>query len=103
MIFLLKSLIGAVLVEIWVIFFRHVIFSRISRLLVMAYPRRLGRKPRPFLSRDVGPRKGVELILPVDFVCSSKFGEDGEIQDGDMETGGRSALIWFSRVFFAVF
>lgn len=31
--------------------------------------------------------KGVELILPVDFVCSSKFGEDGEIQDGDMETG----------------
>ena len=31
--------------------------------------------------------KGVELILPVDFVCSSKFGEDGEIQDGDMDTG----------------
>ena len=31
--------------------------------------------------------KGVELILPVDFVCSSKFGEDGEIKDGDMETG----------------
>ena len=30
---------------------------------------------------------GVELILPVDFVCSSKFGEDGEIQDGDMDTG----------------
>jgi len=23
--------------------------------------------------------KGVELVLPVDFVCSSKFGEDGEI------------------------
>merc|ERR1719252_508601 len=31
--------------------------------------------------------KGVELILPVDFVCSSKFGDDGEIKMGDMETG----------------
>ncbi|CAE7897144.1 pgk-1, partial [Symbiodinium sp. KB8] len=31
--------------------------------------------------------KGVELILPVDFVCSSKFGDDGEIQEGDMSTG----------------
>ena len=31
--------------------------------------------------------KGVELILPVDFVCSSKFGEDGEISMGDMTTG----------------
>merc|ERR1712083_631773 len=31
--------------------------------------------------------KGVELILPVDFVCSSKFGEDGEIKPGDMSTG----------------
>jgi len=31
--------------------------------------------------------KGVELILPVDFVCSSKFGEDGEIKAGDMSTG----------------
>merc|ERR1712012_925028 len=31
--------------------------------------------------------KGVELILPVDFVCSSKFGEDGEIKSGDMSTG----------------
>ena len=29
----------------------------------------------------------MELILPVDFVCSSKFGDDGEIQDGDMSTG----------------
>merc|ERR1711988_2009908 len=28
--------------------------------------------------------KGVELILPVDFVCSSKFGEDGEIKEADM-------------------
>jgi len=31
--------------------------------------------------------KGVELILPVDFVCSSKFGEDGEIRNGDLSTG----------------
>merc|ERR1719415_385721 len=31
--------------------------------------------------------KGVELILPVDFVCSSKFGDDGEIKAGDMSTG----------------
>merc|ERR1711934_1010087 len=31
--------------------------------------------------------KGVELILPVDFICSSKFGEDGEIKPGDLSTG----------------
>jgi len=31
--------------------------------------------------------KGVELILPVDFVCSSKFGEDGDIKAGDLTTG----------------
>jgi len=31
--------------------------------------------------------KNVELILPVDFVCSSKFGDDGEIKPGDMTTG----------------
>merc|ERR1719482_2612628 len=31
--------------------------------------------------------KGVEIILPVDFVCSSKFGEDGEIKTGDLESG----------------
>jgi len=31
--------------------------------------------------------KGVEIVLPVDFVCSSKFGEDGEIKSGDMGTG----------------
>ena len=31
--------------------------------------------------------KGVELILPVDFICSSKFGDDGEIKEGDMSTG----------------
>ena len=37
--------------------------------------------------RKKAEEKGVELILPVDFVCSSKFGEDGEIKDGDMETG----------------
>ena len=31
--------------------------------------------------------KGVELILPVDFVCSSKFGDDGEISNGDLSSG----------------
>mmetsp|Transcript_45275 Transcript_45275/g.81433 ORF Transcript_45275/g.81433 Transcript_45275/m.81433 type:complete len:418 (+) Transcript_45275:95-1348(+) len=30
---------------------------------------------------------GVELILPVDFVVSSKFGEDGEIKEATKETG----------------
>merc|ERR1711937_981001 len=31
--------------------------------------------------------KGVEIILPCDFVCSSKFGEDGEIKSGDLVSG----------------
>merc|ERR1719436_1413573 len=31
--------------------------------------------------------KGVEIILPVDFVCSSKFGEDGEIKSATVTTG----------------
>merc|ERR1719387_2986162 len=30
---------------------------------------------------------GVEIILPVDFVISSKFGEDGEIKDAAKEGG----------------
>merc|ERR1712187_21343 len=30
---------------------------------------------------------GVEIILPVDFVISSKFGEDGEIKDAEKEAG----------------
>jgi len=30
---------------------------------------------------------GVEIILPVDFICSSKFGDDGEIKPGDLSTG----------------
>merc|ERR1719247_3849219 len=29
----------------------------------------------------------VEIILPCDFVCSSKFGDDGEIKTSDMSTG----------------
>merc|ERR1719181_1176084 len=32
-------------------------------------------------------RLNVELVLPVDFVVSSKFGEDGEIQEAAMEEG----------------
>jgi phosphoglycerate kinase len=31
--------------------------------------------------------KGVEIVLPVDFICSSKFGEDGEIKSGDLSSG----------------
>jgi phosphoglycerate kinase len=31
--------------------------------------------------------KGVEIVLPVDFVCSSKFGEDGEIKECDTASG----------------
>merc|ERR1719267_418380 len=31
--------------------------------------------------------KGVEIVLPVDFVCSSKFGEDGEIKTADLTSG----------------
>merc|ERR1712228_417083 len=31
--------------------------------------------------------KGVEIILPVDFVLSSKFGEDGEVKEGTKEGG----------------
>merc|ERR1719379_305972 len=30
---------------------------------------------------------GVEIVLPVDFVISSKFGEDGEIKDAAKESG----------------
>merc|ERR1719261_1466855 len=34
----------------------------------------------------------VEIILPVDFTCSSKFGEDGEIKEGvTLEEGGPKA------------
>merc|ERR1712039_999541 len=36
---------------------------------------------------DKAKAKGVEIILPVDFVCLSKFGEDGEIKSGDLSTG----------------
>jgi len=31
--------------------------------------------------------KGVEIILPVDFTISSKFGEDGEIKSADKASG----------------
>merc|ERR1712187_830611 len=36
---------------------------------------------------DKAKEKSVEIILPVDFVCSSKFGEDGEIKNADMASG----------------
>merc|ERR1719215_733859 len=31
---------------------------------------------------EAAKAKGVEIILPVDFICSSKFGEDGEVKSG---------------------
>merc|ERR1719424_2230956 len=36
---------------------------------------------------DKAKAKGVEIILPVDFVCSSKFGEDGEIRNSKLADG----------------
>merc|ERR1719414_2536255 len=36
---------------------------------------------------DKAKQKGVEIVLPVDFVCSSKFGEDGEIQTATLASG----------------
>merc|ERR1719480_232352 len=36
---------------------------------------------------ELAKAKGVEIILPVDFVCSSKFGEDGEIKEATVDTG----------------
>merc|ERR1719450_380046 len=36
---------------------------------------------------DKAKEKNVEIILPVDFVISSKFGEDGEIKTADMKSG----------------
>mmetsp|Transcript_128319 Transcript_128319/g.357186 ORF Transcript_128319/g.357186 Transcript_128319/m.357186 type:complete len:178 (+) Transcript_128319:1-534(+) len=37
--------------------------------------------------RKKAEEKGVELILPSDFVCSSEFGEEGMIKMGNMSTG----------------
>merc|ERR1719484_362824 len=36
---------------------------------------------------DKAKEKGVEIVLPVDFVCSSKFGEDGEIKTVEASDG----------------
>jgi len=36
---------------------------------------------------DSAKAKGVEIVLPVDFVCSSKFGEDGEIKAATLSSG----------------
>jgi len=36
---------------------------------------------------DKAKEKGVEIILPVDFICSSKFGEDGEIKTVEASAG----------------
>merc|ERR1719454_1244428 len=37
--------------------------------------------------------KGVEIILPVDFVTSSKFGEDGEIETATKESGVKDGMM----------
>jgi len=42
---------------------------------------------------DKAKEKGVEIILPEDFVCSSKFGEDGDIQTSNMTTGVPSGFM----------
>eukprot|EP00443_Scrippsiella_acuminata_P014150 CAMPEP_0115286302 /NCGR_PEP_ID=MMETSP0270-20121206/61874_1 /TAXON_ID=71861 /ORGANISM="Scrippsiella trochoidea, Strain CCMP3099" /LENGTH=863 /DNA_ID=CAMNT_0002703347 /DNA_START=68 /DNA_END=2659 /DNA_ORIENTATION=+ len=36
---------------------------------------------------DKAKEKGVEIVLPVDFVCSSEFGEGGEIKTADLSSG----------------
>jgi len=36
---------------------------------------------------DKAMAKGVEIVLPVDFVCSSEFGEGGEIKSATMNSG----------------
>merc|ERR1719223_2194034 len=36
---------------------------------------------------EAAKAKGVEIILPVDFICSSKFGEDGEVKSGTVASG----------------
>merc|ERR1712039_768338 len=45
-----------------------------------------GAKIVPQIMEKAG-KLNVEIILPVDFVISSKFGEDGEIKDGTKESG----------------
>eukprot|EP00930_Biecheleria_cincta_P101444 TRINITY_DN930_c0_g1_i2.p1 TRINITY_DN930_c0_g1~~TRINITY_DN930_c0_g1_i2.p1 ORF type:complete len:435 (+),score=121.24 TRINITY_DN930_c0_g1_i2:52-1305(+) len=45
-----------------------------------------GAKIVPEILEKAG-KLGVEVILPVDFVISSKFGEDGEIKEATKETG----------------
>merc|ERR1719331_1648469 len=37
--------------------------------------------------------KGVELVLPVDFVTSSKFGEDGTIETATCESGVKDGMM----------
>jgi len=45
-----------------------------------------GAKIVPDIIKKAG-ELGVEIILPVDFTISSKFGEDGEIKEATKETG----------------
>jgi len=45
-----------------------------------------GEKLVPEIKKKAA-EKGVEMILPVDFICSFKFGDNGENKSGDMNTG----------------
>ena len=36
---------------------------------------------------DEAKRLGVKIVLPVDFICSSKFGDDGEIMTATTDSG----------------
>jgi len=45
-----------------------------------------GEKLVPEIKKKAA-EKGVEMILPVDFICSFRFGDNGENKSGDMNTG----------------
>lgn len=42
---------------------------------------------------DKAKAKNVEIVLPVDFVCSSEFGEKGETKPGDVKSGVPSGFM----------
>ena len=39
------------------------------------------------------PLPEVEIMLPMDFTISSKFGEDGQISQASVDAGGAPALV----------
>merc|ERR1719238_517093 len=42
---------------------------------------------------DKAKAKGVEIVLPVDYVTSSKFGEDGTIENATKESGVKDGMM----------